>query len=144
MQMDVAVVGVFVPIVAIVFGVGVAIVAIWTGYRQRALRMELRHRERLAAIDKGLELPPEAIDPALDPVNTRPRHLLRGLVWSLLGIAVAATFYNMAGDEEAWIGSIPFSIGLAYLVFYVVEGRKESAAALAGGASRGDAGVSGG
>ena len=135
--MNPEVLGVMIPIVAIVFGVGVAIVSIVVGHRQRALRMELRHKERLAAMDKGLELPPEIMDPALDPATTRPRHLLRGLIWTFLGIALAAMLYNLSGDEEAWIGGIPLSIGLGYLVFYFAEGRKESAAALGRGPASG-------
>jgi hypothetical protein len=131
------IIGVSIPIVGIVFGVGVAIVAILVGHRQRAMRMELRHKERLAAMDKGLELPPEILDPSLDPANARPRHLLRGLIWTFLGIALSAMLYNLAGDEEAWIGAIPLSIGLGYLVFYFVEGRKESAAALGRGPTQG-------
>lgn len=128
--MDPGVVGVFIPIVAIMFGVGVAIVSIIVSHRQRAMRMELRHKERLAAMDKGLELPAEALDPALDPANTRPRHLLRGLIWTFFGIGLAAMLYHVAGDDEAWIGGLPLAVGLGYLVFYFVEGRKESAAVL--------------
>jgi hypothetical protein len=128
--MDPGVIGAAIPIVAIVFGIGIGIVAIVMNQRQRALRLELRHKERLAAMDKGLELPPETLDPSLDPVNTRPRHLLRGLIWTFAGIAFAAMLYHVAGDDEAWIGGVPVAIGLGYLVFYFVEGRKESAAML--------------
>lgn len=128
--MDPGVVGVFIPIVGIVLGVSVAIVAIVVQHRQRATRMELRHKERLAAMDKGLELPPEALDPALDPANTRPRHLLRGLIWTFFGVALATMLYHVAGDDEAWIGGLPLAVGLGCLVFYFVEGRKESAAVL--------------
>lgn len=131
------VLGVMIPIVAIVFGVGVAIVAILVGHRQRSMRMELRHKERLAAMDKGLELPPEVVDPSLDPANARPRHLLRGLIWTFVGTALAAMLYNLSGEDEAWIGGIPLSIGLGYLVFYFVEGRKESEAALGRGPTSG-------
>jgi hypothetical protein len=128
--MNPEVLGVSIPLFGIVFGVAVAIVAILVGHRQRALRMELRHRERMAAMDKGLELPPEIVDPALDPANARPRHLLRGLIWTFLGIALIAMLYNLAGHDEAWIGGLPLAVGLGYLVFYFVEGRKESAVAL--------------
>jgi hypothetical protein len=131
------VLGVSIPIIAIVFGVSVAIVAILVGHRQRALRMELRHKERLVAMDKGLELPPEVMDPSLDPANARPRHLLRGLIWSFLGIALCGMLYNIAGAEEAWIGGLPLAVGLGYLVFYFVEGRKESDAALNRGSMQG-------
>ncbi len=124
------IVGVFIPIVAIVFGIGVAIVSIVVNHRQRAQRVELRHKERLFAMERGLDLPPEPEDPALDPRNARPRHLLRGLIWTFVGIGIAAMLYHVAGEEEAWIGAIPLSIGLGYLVFYFIEGRKESAAVL--------------
>jgi hypothetical protein len=128
--MDPGVVGTFIPIVAIVFGIGIGIVSIVMNHRQRALRMELRHKERLAAMDKGLELPPETLDPSLDPVNTRPRHLLRGLIWTFAGAAFAAMLYHVAGHDEAWIGGVPVAIGLGYLIFYVVEGRRETTAIL--------------
>ena len=54
-----------------------------------------------------------------------------------IGIALSAMLYNLAGDDEAWIGGIPLSVGLGYLVFYFVEGRKESAAALGRGPTPG-------
>lgn len=124
------VIGVFIPIVAIVFGIGVAIVSIITTHRQKAQRFELRHKERLFAMERGLDLPPEPDDPSLDPRLMRPRHLLRGLIWTFLGIGIAMMLWHVAGEDEAWIGAIPLSIGIGYLIFYAIEGRKESAAAL--------------
>ncbi len=49
----------FIPIITIVLGVAIAIVWIVTAHRQKVQRFEMRHRERMAAIEKGLELPPE-------------------------------------------------------------------------------------
>jgi hypothetical protein len=42
-----------IPILGIVLGVGVAIVAIIASHREKQKRAELRHRERIAAIEKA-------------------------------------------------------------------------------------------
>ena len=56
--MDPGVIGVFIPIIAIVMGVGAGIVAIWSEHKRKAQLLEQNHRERMQAIEKGLELPP--------------------------------------------------------------------------------------
>lgn len=121
-------IAVMIPIFGIVFGVAVAIVAIVSAHRARVTRLEHRHRERLAAIDKGLELPPETPDPELDPRNRRPRYLLRGLVWTFAGLAFSLFLYRVADEDVSTLGLIPASIGLAYLIFYFVEGKRQAAA----------------
>jgi len=88
-------------------------------------RADLRHKERLAAMDKGVELPPELEDPI-----DRPRYLLKGLVWSFIGISAYFALNALAGSEESMLAGIPFAIGVAYLVYYFVQGRHEDAAAL--------------
>lgn len=119
-----------IPIFGIVFGVAVAIVAIVAAHRARVARLEHRHRERLAALDKGLELPPDGLDPELDPATRRPRYLLRGLVWLFAGLGFTFFLYRVADADVSTLGLMPTGIGLAYLIFYFVEGRRESAAAL--------------
>lgn len=119
-----------IPIFGIVFGVSVAIVAIVAAHRARVVRLEFRHKERLAVIDKGLELPPETPDPELDPSHRRPRYLLRGLVWLFAGLGFTLFLYRVADEDVSTLGLIPAGIGLAYLIFYFVEGKRESAAAL--------------
>jgi len=57
------IIALFIPLFGIVFGIAVAIVAIISKHREKLQRTELRHKERLAAIDKGLELPPELEQP---------------------------------------------------------------------------------
>jgi hypothetical protein len=50
----------------------------------RFRRRELQHKERMAAIEKGVTLPD------LTDVETGPRiYLLRGLIWLLSGIALS-------------------------------------------------------
>jgi len=48
----------------------------------------LRHRERMAAIEKGADLPPEPPEPSR--AIPRPQvYLLRGMLWLFSGIAIA-------------------------------------------------------
>ncbi len=94
-------------------------------------RREMIHRERLAAIEKGLPLPPE--EPAgMDGSTPGPRnYLLRGLVWLFLGAglftAVLLTSMFAEPDDRPIIarfffaGLVPAGVGIAYLIFYSVE-----------------------
>ena len=120
-------IAVLIPVVAIIFGVAVAIVSILAAHRQRMQRAELRHRERIAAIEKGLELPIDPPEVGLAPAR-RPRHLLWGLVLALGGVALTAAFYQMGGGDFPYLyGLIPVAVGIAYVIYYIVEGRDEVA-----------------
>lgn len=122
-----------IPLVAIVFSVGGSITAviIWLSlnYHKRRKLMELHHTERMAAIERGMEIPPlpiELIDGRSTPKRRRTA-LLPGLVWFFIGLAV--TVGTLAGGADAddfptFIGLIPLGIGLAYLIYYFVEGRQ--------------------
>jgi hypothetical protein len=114
-----------IPIIAVTLSMTVAIVFIVATHRRKVHELEQRHKERMAAIDKGLDLPIEAIK--LSEPTHRPRYLLRGLIW--LGVGLALVFGSRdVLDEHAWsFGWIPVAVGAAFLIFYVVEGRKESA-----------------
>lgn len=119
------VLGVMIPLSAIILGISAGIVGIVSRHRQQVQRADLRHRERLAAMEKGVELPPELEDPV-----ERPRYLLKGLVWSFIGISAYFALNALAGSEESMLAGIPFAVGLAYLVYYFVQGRREDEAAL--------------
>ena len=115
---------VMIPIFAIVFGVTVAIFAIMTAHREKTLRVELRHKERLAAMEKGLELPPELEDPDNGGKRSRSGSLRSGLIGVGVGIVLYFALDRLAGDDIALFGLIPAAVGLANLIFYVIEGRK--------------------
>jgi hypothetical protein len=123
--MNEGIVAIFIPIIAIIMGIGAGIVGIISRHRQQLQRVELRHKERVVAMEKGLEPPPE---PADDGVH-RPRYLLKGLVWSFGGVAAYFPLASLAGEDESMLAMIPVAIGLAYLVFYFVQGRREEATA---------------
>ena len=119
----------FIPITAIVMTLLIPIVYVIVDYRRRRDIVEAHHKERMAAIERGMELPPLP-DAFFNPFrNRRPRHLLVGMIWFLVGITLFAALRAVAGESVMYFGLIPAAIGLAYLVYYAIEGRHEAAAA---------------
>ena len=116
-----------IPLFAIVFVIGlplsIPIVFAVLNYRKRKRLMELHHAERMAAIERGMDVPPLPLD-LIDGRSTRRRSsLLPGLVWLFIGLALLIAMQSIR-EEEAVLGLIPAGIGLAYLIYYFVEGRK--------------------
>ena len=116
---------------AIILGIGIAMLAIILTYRRRKETFALYHQERMAALDKGVELPPlpdflltESGHPA-GPYNPR-RHLLKGLVWLFIGFGTGCGVWRTAGFDWALFALVPIGIGLAHLIYYFVEGKKEA------------------
>lgn len=118
-------------------------IAFYLGFTQflQHQRRALVHKERLAAIEKGLPLPPEATA-SLSTEAERRRSwnvqrllLLAGLVWVSLGIgtyvllsAILAANSPSAADLPRgleWIGLAPAMIGLSHLVVYAVGRRRD-------------------
>ena len=124
--------GVFlIPIVAIVFGIGIAMLGLWTDHKRRAMKLEHQHRERMAAIEKGIPLPPvPEADPerAQDKVANPARMLRSGVLLLALGIVLYFAIDAAGGREGALFGLIPATLGLANLAYAAVLFRKERAA----------------
>lgn len=120
-----------IPIVAIVMGIAIGMLGLTLSYKKRKEMFALYHQERMAAIDKGIELPPlpEAFF-SEDPKTPTPhRHLLKGLVWLFLGVAIIVALYANHSRDVALFGLIPAAVGLAYLVYYALVGKKAAEAA---------------
>jgi hypothetical protein len=130
--MNTETISLFIPIIAIIMGLSAAIVGIVARHRQQLQRVELRHKERVVAIEKGIELPPELAETD----GRRPRYLLKGLVWTFGGVASYFPLNSLAGADESTLAIVPVAIGLAYLIFYWVQGRHEDAAAAANATAR--------
>ena len=113
----------FIPIIMIVLGVAIAIVWIVTAHRQKVQRFEMRHRERMAAIDKGLDLPADPVEPE---TMKKTGGLRSGLVGLLVGIVLYLALRAVADEDVALFGLVPAAIGLANLVSYFVESRRSS------------------
>jgi hypothetical protein len=120
------VVAVFIPIVAIVMSLSIPIVFAVVDYRRRRDIVEATHKERLAAIERGMELPalPESFYQSVKPAR-RSSYLLPGLVWLFVGIGIFIALGAIAGDDVRMLGLIPAGVGLALLIYHFVEGRKQ-------------------
>jgi hypothetical protein len=109
----------------------------YVGFRQwlRHDRRRMVHRERLAAIEKGVELPPIEQEEQRSAFNVQRFLLLAGLTWLSLGFGVFVTLSallayptKVAQDIPQGmqaIGIAPMAIGLSHLVVYFVGKGKE-------------------
>ena len=119
--MAVELLALFIPIIGIILGVTIAIVSIITSHRQKVQRNDMRHKERLAAIEKGLEIPAEPIEPE----NGKKTGGLRsGLIGLFVGIVLYFALSEVADSDVALFGLIPAAVGIANLLTYFLETRK--------------------
>jgi hypothetical protein len=129
--MDPAVIGVFIPIVAIVMGVGIGMIAIWSEHKRKAQLLEQNHRERMLAIDKGLELPPlpeNVIGASNGPSTASAAKSLRsGVMLVLIGLVLWVAIDRVGGNDAALFGLIPAAVGIANLVYALIQWKKEKA-----------------
>jgi len=123
--MNEEVVAVFIPIVAIFMSLLIPIVYAVVDYKRRRDIVEANHKERLAAIERGMELPPlpESFYQSIKPAR-RSSYLLPGLVWLFVGVGIFIALGAIAGEDVRNLGLIPAGVGLAYLIYYFIEGRK--------------------
>jgi hypothetical protein len=128
----------------------VGLLALFAAFQQwiRHQRRLMIHRERLAALDKGVELPPfeqetRAIERAVQRIL-----LFAGLVWLSVGIGMYLVLERLVGqppsripcvtdpvgqfqwidvsvrDGMQWIGITVACIGVSHLIVYMVSRRK--------------------
>jgi hypothetical protein len=123
---DEQVIGSLIPIVAIVMSLLIPIIFQITDYRRRRDIVEALHKERMASIERGIEpkpLPEELLNPFRR--NRNPRYLLTGMIWLFIGVGIFVFLGAVAGEDVRWIGLIPGGVGLAYLLYHLIEGRHE-------------------
>jgi hypothetical protein len=109
--------------VAIIGGITAGIVRIIG--RQRA--EELARRERIAAIERGVDitslpvLPDDSIGDTQGGQDSRTRQglLVGGLVTLFAGFGLGFMLFHLESSNESWaIGAIPICIGIALLLSY--------------------------
>ena len=123
---------ILIPLVSIVLGVGMIIITILSRHRRQMQELDHRHRERMAAIEKGLDLPPDpvVVDRERDAERARryrragSDYLLRGLIWLGVGVALSVSG-SFLGSGNRTFGWIAVAVGAAYLIYYALEGRRE-------------------
>lgn len=126
-----------IPIIAIVMGIGIGMLSIYLSYRKRKDMFALYHQERMAAIEKGIELPPLPED-FFHEDGGKPRShsphgtLLGGLVLVFIGLTLYLALHftvprTEAGGDVALYALIPGGIGVACLIYYFTVGRRLAA-----------------
>ena len=119
-----------IPLFMLAVGGIIAVVAMILYY----LRSHHLHKERLIAMEKGVDLSllyKEPEENGRKPKTART-YLLRGAVWLAIGVGFIVFFLGIAvsvpGEDFPWgvsmLGIIPAFIGVAYLIFYAIEGGK--------------------
>ena len=109
----------------------------FAGFRQwlKHQRRAMIHRERLVAIEKGVEMPPLEQEVRRSNWNVQRILLLAGLIWISLGIGSFVVLKALLVHPEGltdiqqgfqWIGIAPVLIGFSHLIVYLVGRKKES------------------
>jgi hypothetical protein len=126
--MNPAVIGASIPIVAIVFGIGIGALAMWAEHKRKSQLMDQLHRERIVALEKGVEppaLPPGLVGfqnsrPSATPRALWPKAMRNGLMLLFGGIVLYFAIYNAGGEPGAAFALIPAAIGVANLIYAAV------------------------
>jgi len=116
--------------------VAIALIA-YAGYREwlRHQRRTLIHQERLAAIEKGVDLPPLEQEQRRSSWNVQRTLLLAGMIWLSLGVCAYITLSAIIASPEntkleippgvQWLGLGPAAIGVSHLVVYLAGKKRE-------------------
>lgn len=91
--------------------------------------LEQLHRERLHALEKGLELPPIPSHLAGGSDGTAPtsaaKSMRSGVMLLLIGAVLCLGIYQTGGSEAAWFALIPAAVGVGNLLYALVQWNKE-------------------
>jgi hypothetical protein len=113
--------GFFLPVIITGFGLSFVFLIMWLDYRKKRDMFEMHHKERMAALEKGLQLPP--LPAQFFQSGTRldeaTLNLRRALVLGFTGAAYFAVMM-IRGRENAWWGLVPMAIGAAFFIVYLV------------------------
>jgi hypothetical protein len=133
MIMQPAVIGAFIPIVAITLGIGIGCLAIWSEHKRKLELIDRLHRERMLALEKGVE--PPALPPAMvgqlasksKPASRYlwPQAMRNGLMLMFGGIVLYFGVNNAGGEEGAIFMLVPAVLGLANLIYAAVIWKQE-------------------
>jgi hypothetical protein len=128
----VAIIDNLIPIVAIVFGIGIGMLGMYLNFRRKRELFQLYHAERMAALEKGMELPAlprEFFQDSREREANPARHRRQGLILTLLGVGIgvgmAATEH--AGRHDAWWCLVIIGLGVALLLSSYLEFKERAA-----------------
>jgi len=118
---------------------------LWMRHQRRLMV----HRERLAAIEKGIELPPVEQEIQRSNWNVQRLLLMAGLIWISIGIAAWPMLRELAGQTihfpwgydstgnpffadlpiphgTQWLALAPIGIGLSHVIVYVAGRQRDT------------------
>jgi hypothetical protein len=110
---------------------GLAFVLAFLGFAMwlRQQRRIMIHRERLASIEKGLDLPPVEQEASRISFNVQRLLLLFGLIWISIGIGFFLVFSTMLSHPTDFTKDVPYGIqyvgvgmvgiGLSHLIAFL-------------------------
>lgn len=120
-----------IPVIAIVFGIGCAMFAMYLDFRKKQELIRLHHAQRMAAIEKGIELPPlpdEVFHGRRSREHGPARHRRTGFILLFAGIAVTLGLWGGSGQNPGfWWGLLPALLGVAFLLIAYFEARDPAA-----------------
>ncbi len=135
-----------IPIIGMVGAFASGMFAVYHRTQRQREMLQLYHAERMAAIEKGIELPP--LPPELFPERGgacggkrylgRSRH--RGVLTLLVGAAITVALWRTSGDNDFWWGLIIVAVGLGQLLIGYLE-RASAPSSPTGAPPRGGAGA---
>lgn len=116
-------VAVVVPVVAIIGGISFAAYSMYLKVRRQRETLQMYHAERMAAIEKGIELPPLPPEALYDQHggtgyrgDYRRRRRGSGLTLVFVGAAITVAMWQASGDNSFWWGLVIIAWGLGKLV----------------------------
>ena len=112
-------------IVALALAAGI-VGYLYVTHRTRQKRIEVIHRERMAAMEKGIPLPEFPLDPSQEPHRTDASNVIPILGTVLLTLSVGAMivlYLNLAAHVHSmWVAPLPFSfLGAGLIAFYFLK-----------------------
>jgi hypothetical protein len=116
---------VIIPVVAIVGGISFAAYSMYLKVRRQRETLQMYHAERMAAIEKGIELPPLPSELLHDRYHDRGEYWRwrrgSGLTLIFVGAAVTIALWQSNGDRSFWWGLVIVAWGLGRLVSNYLE-----------------------
>ena len=117
-----------IPILAIVMGIGAGMIAIVADFRKKRILFELHHKERMLAIERGMEVPPLPEEffgaaPRGRCANGRSRY--RGIIFILVGLTLYLAPGGMMPHIATEWGLVIAAWGLGKLVVDLLNRRDE-------------------
>ena len=114
----------------IVTAIAAAIVAyLYFKHLARQQRLEIVHKERLVAMEKGIPLPELPLDPPSGSKPPDPREpLMHGIVWTALGggaVVALLLIWPEANDIVLWPLPLPLLfLGVGLILYYALASNR--------------------